>query len=1017
MIIPRLDHREAVSETAQNYVQALHTLGFEGDIHCDDATRAVLATDNSIYQIYPQAVVFPNNHDDLIRIVRASHDHDVTLYPRGGGTGTNAQSLGAGVVVDTSKHMNKILEVNVHERWARVQCGVVKDQLNAEIRRHGLFFAPDLSTSNRATIGGMINTDASGQGSVKYGKTRDHVLNLRAVLLTGETLETGVLTNSELDNLSKTSTEFRIGSALRALYDSNKDAIESSFPKLNRCLTGYDLQHVRTDEGKIDLNAVLCGSEGTLAFISEAKINLELLPSEVALVAVQYESFMDALFDAQELMKHGATSIETVDSKVLNLAMNDFVWDSVEEYFPASKKSLQGINLVEFTGSDATELAARIDRFSLYLDGIAASNGRSFAHSIARGRSQVSQVWEMRKRAVGLLGGVQGAKKPVAFVEDTCVPPENLAPYIGEFRDLLDAHDLDYGMFGHVDAGVLHVRPLLDLKSPGAMGMVRIITDKVVDLTKKYNGLLWGEHGKGVRSEYAPIFFGSLYPAICQIKALFDPLNRLNPGKIAGPTPESSLLKIDEVPTRGSRDRRITVSLQETASTALLCNGNGACHNYDLDDRMCPSWKATRDRRYTPKGRAGLMREWVTRLSDKGFQAIPTRSWVEQIIGTPARLLRTIRKSESNYDFNHEVFEAMSTCLACKSCMSQCPVKVSVPTFRSHFLSAYYTRYSRPAKDWIIGTLEYVLPYIAQVPRFYNGLVGSGFGRRLFAFLGLVDPPSLSGIDPHQAISEAGFQIADLRRLADIKTDNPERFSRQVVIVQDAFTSYFETQTVVDLFRLLKLLEFEPSLMPFHPNGKPLHVHGFLEWFKRLATSNASKLRLIDELGIPLIGLDPSMTMTYRSEYQEADIETPPVQLVHEFIAKHLVEGRMSNTLSVKRFRLLAHCTEATNAKESLGLWKPIFAMAGHSLDIESVGCCGMAGTYGHEAANVETSKQIYAQSWQPKVETSLESDVEILATGFSCRAQVKRYSNQRIQHPVSALNEVLASAADRQQA
>ena len=1016
-MIPRLDHREAVSDTAQMYVQALHTLGFEGDIHCDDATRAVLATDNSIYQIYPQVVVFPKNHNDLIRIARASHDHDVTLYPRGGGTGTNAQSLGAGVVVDTSKHMNKILEVNVRERWARVQCGAVKDQLNAEIRQHGLFFAPDLSTSNRATIGGMINTDASGQGSVKYGKTRDHVLNLKAVMLTGETLETGVLTSSELDQLSKTSTEFRIGSALRALHDSNKEAIESSFPKLNRCLTGYDLKHVRTEEGKIDLNAVLCGSEGTLAFISEAKINLEPLPSEVALVAVQYESFMDALFDAQELMKHGATSIETIDSKVLNLAMNDFVWDSVAEYFPASKKSFQGINLVEFTGFDASELATKVDRFSLYLDDIAASNGRSFAHSIARGRSQVSQVWAMRKRAVGLLGGVEGAKKPVAFVEDTCVPPEKLAPYIGEFRDLLDAHELDYGMFGHVDAGVLHVRPLLDLKSPEVMDTVRTITDQVVDLTKKYNGLLWGEHGKGVRSEYAPIFFGSLYPAICQIKALFDPLNRLNPGKIAGPSPDSPLLKIDEVPTRGSSDRRITASLQATASTALLCNGNGACHNYDLNDRMCPSWKATRDRRYTPKGRAGLMREWVTRISDMGLQAIPDRSWSEHILGMPARFLRTIRKTESNYDFNHEVFEAMSTCLACKSCTGQCPVKVSVPTFRSHFLSAYYTRYSRPAKDWIIGTLEYVLPFIAQVPRLYNGLVESGFGRRLFALLGLVDSPSLSGIDPHRAISEAGFQIADLGRLMKIKEESPERFSRQVVIVQDAFTSYFETQTVVDLFKLLKLLEFEPSLMPFHPNGKPLHVHGFLSWFKRLAASNASKLRLIDELGIPLIGLDPSMTMTYRSEYREADIETPPVQLVQEFIAKRLVEGRITATLPVKRFRLLAHCTEATNAKESLNLWKPIFAMAGQSLDIESVGCCGMAGTYGHESANVETSKQIYAQSWQPKVKACGETNIEILATGYSCRSQVRRYSNQIIHHPVSVLVEVLACAADRQQA
>ncbi|MEK9670331.1 MAG: FAD-linked oxidase C-terminal domain-containing protein, partial [Gammaproteobacteria bacterium] len=873
------------------------------------------------------------------------------------------------------------------------------------------------STSNRATIGGMINTDASGQGSVKYGKTRDHVISLKAVLLTGEELDTRVLSDAELNALPKNSAEFRIGNTLRELHDSNKEKIEAGFPELNRCLTGYDLKHLRNHDGQLDLNAVLCGSEGTLAIISEAVINLEPLPTEVALVAVQYESFMDALFDARELMTHGATSIETVDSKVLNLAMNDFIWDSVAEFFPQSDKSLQGINLVEFTDFDAEALADKVDQFSRYLEAVAENSGRSFAHAIARGRSQVSQVWAMRKRAVGLLGGVEGAKKPVAFVEDTCVPPENLAPYIGEFRELLDDHDLDYGMFGHVDAGVLHVRPLLDLKTPESMDMVRKITDEVVDLTKKYHGLLWGEHGKGVRSEYAPLFFGALYPVICQVKALFDPLNRLNPGKIAGPYPQSALLKIDEVPTRGTNDRRILPALQSTASTALLCNGNGACHNYDLDDRMCPSWKATRDRRYTPKGRAGLMREWVTRLSDHGMQSIPSLTLGQQILGMPARVMRTLNRSQSNYDFNHEVFEAMSTCLACKSCTGQCPVKVSVPTFRSHFLSAYYTRYSRPIKDWIVGTLEYALPIAAQLPKVYNTFVESRLGKWLFARLGLVDSPSLSGIDPHRAIAEAGFQVTDLNRLTVMKTANPERFSRQVVIVQDAFTSYFETSVVVDLFELLRLLEFEPSLMPFHPNGKPLHVHGFLGWFKRLGESNAKKLRQLEALDVPLVGLDPSMTMTYRSEYKEVAIEVPQVELVQEFIAKHLVEGAVNATLPVKRFRLFAHCTEATNAKESLALWKPIFAMAGQTLEIESVGCCGMAGTYGHEKTNLDTSKTIYAQSWKPKIDATTVSDGEILATGYSCRSQVKRLSDRAVRHPVSALRAILASGASPQQA
>ena len=1013
-MIPRLESLEPIQSEAAAFLQALAVSGFEGEIAFDEATRAVLSTDNSIYQITPQAVVFPKHHDDVVQLTRTANEYPgVTLFPRGGGTGTNAQSLGDGVIVDTSRHMNQILEINVEARWARVQCGVVKDHLNREIRAHGLFFAPDLSTSNRATIGGMISTDASGQGSVKYGKTRDHVLEMQSVLLSGETFHSRVVSDQELDAMSDGQVEKRIGQTLRQLHDDNREAIEAGFPKLNRCLTGYDLKHVRTEAGDVDLNAVLCGSEGTLAFVTEAKIHLELLPTEICLVAVQYASFMDALFDAQELMTHGATSIETVDSKVLNLAMGDFVWDSVAEYFPQGEQTLQGINLVEFTDFDAEALADRVDQFSRHLDGVAAAGGRSFAHTIARGRSQVNQIWAMRKRAVGLLGGVAGAKKPVAFVEDTCVPPENLAAFIGEFREVLDAHDLDYGMFGHVDAGVLHVRPLLDLKAPESMPMIREITDQVVALTHKYHGLLWGEHGKGVRSEYAPLFFGDLYPAICQVKAAFDPQNRLNPGKIAGPTPDSPLLKIDAVPLRGSRDRRIAPKLVERATTALVCNGNGACHNYDPDDRMCPSWKATRDRRHTPKGRAGLMREWVTRLSDAGITELPTPSVTSEIANYPAKLWRTLNRSNSSYDFSHEVFEAMDGCLACKSCTGQCPIKVSVPTFRSQFLSAYYSRYARPLKDWIVGTLEYVLPVAAQLPRVYNGLVGSRLGQWLFARLGLVDSPTLSGIDPHRAIAEAGFHVTDLKALEQMRETDPGRFARQVVIVQDAFTSYFETQLVVDLFAVLKRLGFEPSLMPFSPNGKPLHVHGFLAWFKRLATANANRLQQINVLGIPLVGVDPSMTLTYRSEYKEAGIQVPDVSLIQDFLATRMLAGSVPTVLPVRRFRLFAHCTEATNAKDSLKSWQTLFALAGHQLSVEQVGCCGMAGTYGHERRHRGTSETIYTQSWAPKIADQSADQGEILATGYSCRSQVKRFSNQAIRHPISALREVLGDAAD----
>lgn len=994
------------------FLDALKLAGFSGELAGDDATRTVLGTDNSIYQMTPDAVCFPRDEADVVTFMQVRQQPEfahLKVYPRGGGTGTNGQSLGQGVMLDLSRHMNAILEINLEAGWARVQAGAVKDHLNAAVRHAGLFFAPDLSTSNRATIGGMINTDASGQGSVQYGKTRDHVLELRSVLLTGERLESRPWTDAEWQEFPKESVAYRVASTLDMLDRTHRGEVQASFPSLNRCLTGYDLAHLRTADGLLDVNSVLCGSEGTLAIVTEAIVHLEPLPTEVALVAVQYESFMDALLDAQTLMTHGATSIETVDSNVLNLAMKDFIWDQVKAYFPAQEKALAGINLVEFTGFDADTLAERVADFSAYLSQVASDGGRSFAHTIARGHAQVNQIWAMRKRAVGLLGATEGAKKPVAFVEDTCVPPENLAPYIAEFRELLDGHDLQYGMFGHVDAGVLHVRPALDLKDPEAIKMVRTITDQVVQLTHKYHGLLWGEHGKGVRSEYAPLFFGSLYPVICQVKALFDPHNHLNPGKIATPDPSIDLLKLDAVPLRGDRDRRIRPGLVQAASTALTCNGNGACHNYDFDDRMCPSWKGTRDRRHTPKGRAGLMREWVTRLSDEGVPELPNPSFVTQIIDFPKTLWNRIQQ-DRHPDFSHEVYEAMSGCLACKSCAGQCPIKVSVPTFRARFLQAYHTRYARPLKDWIIGSLEFVVPLAAQVPKVYNAVIDGQVGRALLARIGMVDSPRLTGIDPHRAAVEAGFSVTRLATLRRLAEDAPERLSQQVVIVQDAFTSYFETPVLIDTLCLLKQLGFEPTVMPYRANGKPLHVHGFLNWFARTAKRQAQALAALEQLGVGLVGIDPSMTLTYRSEYPESGVQAPRVQLIQEFLMARQAQLVIKASLPVRRLTLLAHCTEATIAKDALHDWSTLFALAGHRLDIEPVGCCGMAGTYGHESRHKKTSEVIYQQSWQPKVESDRQT--QWLATGYSCRSQVKRFSDQRLQHPVTALLALVTADA-----
>jgi FAD/FMN-containing dehydrogenase len=580
-----------------DFLAALKAAGFEGDMDTDHASRTVLATDNSIYQRLPQAAIYPRHAGDVQRVAAVLERPEfrgVVLAARGGGTGTNGQSLTDGVVMDMSRHMNRILEIHAEERWVRVEAGVVKDQLNAALRPHGLFFAPELSTSNRATIGGMINTDASGQGSCTYGKTRDHVLALDFVLLGGERLHSEPMDPRALEQAcAQPGRPGKIHRTARRISEEQADLIEARFPRLNRCLTGYDLAHLREADGRFNLNSVLCGAEGSLGFVVEARLNVLPIPRYSVLVNVRYAGFMDALRDARALMAHRPLSIETVDSKVLLLAMKDFVWSSVAEYFPQDEdRPTLGINLVEFSGDDPQEVDVRVQAFIAHLG--ADGSVQRLGHTLAAGNAAVQRVYGMRKRAVGLLGNVAGEARPQPFVEDTAVPPENLPEFIAEFRALLDSHGLQYGMFGHVDAGVLHVRPILDMKNPVDAALVRPISDAVAELTQRHGGLLWGEHGKGLRSEYVPAFFGELYPSLQQLKAAFDPHNQLNPGKIATPTASKTLLlKVDGVTTRGELDRQIDERVWQSHGAAMHCNGNGACYNFDPDDAMCPSWKAT----------------------------------------------------------------------------------------------------------------------------------------------------------------------------------------------------------------------------------------------------------------------------------------------------------------------------------------------------------------------------------------------------------------------------------------
>lgn len=1021
-MLPEINPQHHLPSVYENFINSLKSSNFTGDISAKYSARLAVATDNSVYQQLPKLVINPRTQQDIVLLASTAckaEFSEIKFSARGGGTGTNGQSLTPGIVVDLSKYMNKVLEINVEEKWVKVEAGVVKDQLNDFLRPHGFFFAPDLSTSNRATIGGMINTDASGQGSLVYGKTSNHVLGMSSVLANGDVLNTEPLSIAQAQELAQEDTTHgQITKQVLASCLDNRELILEKFPRLNRFLTGYDLENVLQDDGDtFDLSRLITGSEGSLAFVCQAKLNISPISPAKTLINIKYDSFDSALRHSPFLVKAKATSVETIDSKVLNLAKQDIVWHSVSDLITdVDGQSMDGINIVEFNGTSVEALAKQVADLTAGLEETISNNENGvIGFQVTSDLASINKIYAMRKKAVGLLGNTKGSQKPLAFAEDTAVPPENLADFIAEFRTLLDSYDLHYGMFGHVDAGVLHVRPALDMCDPEQEKLLRTLSDEVVKLTAKYGGLMWGEHGKGYRSEYGPEFFGeALFTELRKIKSAFDPQNKMNPGKICTPIASNeSLVSVDDT-KRGYFDRQIPIEVKSSFTAAMDCNGNGLCFNYDVNSPMCPSSKVTRDRRHSPKGRAGLMREWLRLLENQGVDVLSLEqdinNWsVKKLLNNILEKLKVSRSDHSG-DFSHEVMEAMQGCLACKACASQCPIKVDVPDFRSRFINLYHSRYPRPLKDHLVANVELLAPLMAKTPKLVNSILSlKAYDKLSEKVIGYVDTPLLSVPTLQQQVKKAGYSGFDLAKLKGLTAEQRRGY---VLIVQDPFTSFYDANTVESMMALIRMLGLEPILLPFKPNGKAQHVKGFLSRFASTAKSTSEFLNDLAHLNIPMLGMDASMVLCYRDEYEKTLGDKRgsfKVLLAHEWLMSFIEKDeqfKAEQSKQSKTFKLFAHCTEKTALVNSENEWQAIFNHFGLTLEKVNVGCCGMAGTYGHEKSNLENSKSLFDLSWQPQL-TQLASE-QILATGFSCRSQVKRLAELKARHPVEALLSLL---------
>lgn len=962
----------------------LITQGYLGDFREDYSTRLVNATDNSIYEVMPLAVAQPKTFDDLHTLITISNYpqfSSISLTARGGGTGTNGQSLANGIIIDFSLYMNKIIDFNPELQTITVEPGLILSDLNRFLQPHGLFFAPDVSTANRATIGGMIATDAAGRGSLIYGKTIDSILSLKVILADGyvidtESVDVAGLASDEHAQIAQGETGNKdrirhIHASLIAWLTPLQEEIDKRFIPLKRPLSGYNIKRC-IHAGKIDLTALFTGSEGTLGLIACAKLKLLPIPKYKTLVVVHYNSFIAALRDAKNLIKYYPVAIEAVDEKVQKSAQTLANWPTLAKWLNVGDNNYIS-NFVEFVANDKQELSATIALLEAQL----LQQGANYV--VIRDSEQIKSLWSIRSLAVGLAGKIPGRGKPVAFIEDAIVPPESLADFVSDLQQLLEQENLQYAMYGHVDVGCIHVRPALDLQQESDRQKIRPITQQVIKLLSKYNGILWGEHGKGFRGEFVAEVFGPiLYPVLCQIKQLFDPQNRLNPGKLTAPTPSIKLARIEQVPMRGEFDQVISQTNQQNFAGSILCNGNGACFNQEPSNVMCPSYKVTKDRIHSPKGRAMLVKQWLRATAN------PT--------------------SDDHTEIAKMALVALNGCLGCKACASQCPTQVSIPDLRSAFLDKYHRQYKkRHPRDFILGYIEDLLPLVAKFPRTWN------FAHKfsLLPTLGLKNIP---------LFKSAGSLKKQLKALNVELYTTAEQIKfmphLSVVVFADVFTGLLDTQVLIATVLALKNMGYTTYVIYPRSSGKALIVGGFMARFKSRTQQIGLLLEPLFAANIPVLGLENTVTLMFRDEVKKFATEfSGQVYTLAEFLNQNVQQlrilrnSRTNNQKLPAEYKLLPHCTEQAVLPGEALLWKNIFSQLGIKLEVQNAGCCGMAGAYGYMACNLENSKKLFAMHWQQPV----NSDTEILATGFSCRCQTERLAQKVIVHPIQIIYKHLS--------
>ena len=941
----------------------------EGDVRFDRYSRVLYSTDASIYQIEPVGVVVPRHKGDVQAVIELANKLDVSVLPRGGGTSLAGQAVGHSIVLDFSKYMRNVLEVNQEELWCRVQPGLVQDELNAHVRAMGLQFGPDTSTSNRATLGGMIGNNSSGAHSLTYGKTLDHVIELTVLLADGSEVVLKDLLPQEVEKRRRADTiEGRACREVFRLAQQHKNEILARYPKIMRRVSGYNLDEFVKAQ-PFNLSRVIVGSEGTLATVVEAKMRLVSKPKWTAMDVIHFSDDIEALECAQLILQTHPYAMESTDKMVLNLARGNIEQSRRLGFVQGTPDSLL---MVEYAGATEAEVRDQVDK----LEALRKREKIGYAATLAFKPEEVKAIWGVRKAGLGLLLGIKGDKKPIAFVEDTAVAPEKLPQFIRRFREVVARHDTVAGYYGHCSVGCMHIRPLINLKEQSEMHKMVSIANAISDLVLEFNGAMSGEHGDGLaRSHFNAKLFGpAIYDAFRQIKRAFDAKNLMNPGKIVDAPAMTESLKIS--PRYQPWEPRTTLNFAAQGGFARaveMCSGMAECRK-KLDGTMCPSYMGTLDEEHSTRGRANALRN-----------AISGRAPQEEFTGK-------------------RLYDVMDLCLECKACKAECPSNVDMAKLKYEFLDHYYRANGLPLRNRIFGAIESLNRLGSSLAPVSNWIAGLSLNRWLMEIL--------VGIDRRRPLPQfAGRTFESWFRKHETSRDAAKG---DVVLFHDTFNNYNTPHVAIAATRFLERSGYRVLLADKKCCGRPMISKGMLNQAKENAAWNIEKLAPYAEKRVPIVGLEPSCLLTLRDEYPEF-VGTEAARkvaensfLFEEFIIREQKEKRLmlpSNS-GGKKVLLHGHCHQ----KALVGT-APTTAMlkaVGYEVSEVDSGCCGMAGSFGFEKEHYDLSTKIANRRLVPAVNAT-EPEISIVAPGISCRQQIEHLTGRKAKHPAEVLWEALS--------